>query len=221
MLSKTAGVVILNILRRRGTGLENFEAATITVKSNRFEQTKEVTDVTITLASKKAVVEEVAAVASKAISAIVADYRGLTVNQMTQLRNQARKSGVYLRVVRNTLARRAFQDTSFSCLSDMLVGPLFVALSLNAPSDAARLLKDFVKTFDKLEIKALSVSGKVYAADQLDMVASLPTRDEALATLMYIMKAPVEKFVRTLVEPHAKMVRTLAAIEEQKQQQTA
>lgn len=176
---------------------------------------------TITLAAKKAVVKEVTLVASKAISAVVADYRGLTVNQMTQLRSQARKAGVYLRVVRNTLTRRAFKDTQFSCLSDQLVGPLFVALSLDAPSDAARLLKDFVKTFEKLEIKAISVGGKVYGADQLDMVASLPTRDEALAKLMYVMKAPVEKFVRTLAEPHAKMVRTVAAIKDQKEQQTA
>lgn len=176
---------------------------------------------TITLAAKKAVVEEVTLVASKAISAVVADYRGLTVNQMTQLRSQARKAGVYLKVVRNTLTRRAFENTQFSSLSEKLVGPLFVALSMNAPSDAARLLKDFLKTFDKLEIKALSVGGKVYGAEQLDMVASLPTRDEALSKLLYVMKAPVEKFVRTLAEPHAKLVRTIAAIKEQKEQQTA
>ncbi|WED42643.1 50S ribosomal protein L10 [Legionella cardiaca] len=172
---------------------------------------------TLTLAAKKAVVEEVTAVASKAISAVVADYRGLTVNQMTQLRSEARKVGVYLRVVPNTLTRRAFENTEFSCLSDKLVGPLFIALSLEAPSDAARLLKDFVKTFDKLEVKALAVSGKVYSADQLEAVASLPTRDEAIAKLMYVMKAPVEKFVRTLAEPHAKLVRTVAAIKDTKQ----
>ena len=171
---------------------------------------------TLTLAAKKAVVEEVSAIASKAISAVVADYRGLTVNQMTQLRAQARKTGVYLRVVRNTLTRRAFQKTEFSCLSDMLVGPLFVALSMDSPSDAARLLKEFTKSFDKLEIKALSVGGKVYGADQLDMVASLPTRDEAIAKLMFVMKAPIEKFVRTLAEPHAKLVRTIAAVKDQK-----
>ena len=171
---------------------------------------------TLTLAAKKAVVEEVSAIASKAISAVVADYRGLTVNQMTQLRAQARKTGVYLRVVRNTLTRRAFQKTEFSCLSDMLVGPLFVALSMDSPSDAARLLKEFTKSFDKLEIKALSVGGKVYGADQLDMVASLPTRDEAIAKLMFVMRAPIEKFVRTLAEPHAKLVRTIAAVKDQK-----
>lgn len=172
---------------------------------------------TVTLAAKKAVVEEVSAVASKAISAVVADYRGLTVNQMNQLRVKARESGVYLRVVRNTLTRRAFENTEFSCLSDKLVGPLFIALSLNAPSDAARLVKDFVKSFEKLEVKALSVGGKAYNADQLEMVASLPTRDEAIAKLMFVMKAPVEKFVRTLAEPHAKLVRLFAALKEQKQ----
>ena len=172
---------------------------------------------TITLAAKKAMVEEVSAVASKAISAVVADYRGLTVNQMTQLRAQARKSGVYLKVVRNTLTRRAFLDTEFACLSDKLVGPLFVALSLQAPSDAARLLKEFVKTFEKLEIKALAVGGKLYTSDQLDVIASLPTKDEALAKLMYVMRAPVEKFVRTLAEPQAKLVRTIAAIRDTKQ----
>ncbi|KTD13060.1 50S ribosomal protein L10 [Legionella jamestowniensis] len=172
---------------------------------------------TLTLAAKKAVVEEVTTVASKAISAVVADYRGLTVNQMTQLRSEARKAGVYLRVVPNTLTRRAFENTEFACLSEKLVGPLFIALSLEAPSDAARMLKEFVKTFDKLEIKALAVSGKVYSPDQLEAVASLPTRDEALAKLMYVMKAPIEKFVRTLAEPHAKLVRTVAAIKDTKQ----
>ncbi|MDR3441486.1 MAG: 50S ribosomal protein L10 [Legionella sp.] len=171
---------------------------------------------TLNLAAKKAVVEEVTAVASKAISAVVADYRGLTVNQMTHLRSEARKSGVYLRVVRNTLTRRAFKNTEFECLNDLLVGPLFIALSLDAPSDAARLLKEFTKTFEKLEIKALSVGGKVYQANQLDVVASLPTRDEAIAKLMYVMRAPVEKFVRTLAEPHAKLVRAVAAVKDQK-----
>ena len=170
----------------------------------------------LTLAAKKAVVEEVTQVASKAISAVVADYRGLTVNQMTQLRAAARKSGVYLRVVRNTLARRAFEKTDFACLSESLVGPLFVALSLDAPSDAARLLKEFSKSFEQLNIKALSVGGKLYSADQLEVVASLPTKDEAIAKLLYVMKAPVEKFVRTLAAPHGKLVRTIAAVKDQK-----
>jgi large subunit ribosomal protein L10 len=177
--------------------------------------------VTINLATKKIVVEEVSQVASTAVSAVVAYYRGLTVNQMSALRVEARKHKVYLRVVRNTLARKAFENTQFSCLHDELTGPVFVALSTEAPSDAARMLKGFVKTFEQLEIKALSVGGKLYPASQLEMVASLPTRDEALAKLMFVMKAPVEKFVRTLAEPHAKLVRTIAAIKDQKDQQTA
>lgn len=173
---------------------------------------------TLTLAAKKAVVEEVSKYASKAISAVVADYRGLTVNQMTLLRTEARKAGVYLKVVRNTLTRKAFEGTEFACLHDLLVGPLFIALSLNAPSDAARMLKEFVKTFDKLKIKALAVSGKVYSPDQLDSVASLPTRDEAISKLMFVMKAPIEKFVRTLAEPNTKLVRVLSAIKDKKSQ---
>jgi large subunit ribosomal protein L10 len=173
--------------------------------------------VSLTLADKKVVVEEVAAVASKAVSAVVADYRGLTVNQMTQLRTQARAKKVYVRVVRNTLTRRAFKGTEFACLNDKLVGPLVLAMSLEAPGDAARLLKDFAKGADKFEIKALSVGGQVYGAEHLDAVASLPTREEAIAKLMYVMKAPVEKFVRTLAEPHAKLVRLFAAIKDTKQ----
>lgn len=171
---------------------------------------------TLTLTEKKAVVEEVSVVAAKAISAVVADYRGLTVNQMTKLRAKARESSVYVRVVPNNLTRRAFENTELACLSDRLVGPLFIALSLESPSDAARLLKDFSKTNDKLQIKALSVGSKVYEVEQLDVVASLPTKDEAIAKLLYVLKAPIEKFVRTLAEPHAKLVRTIAAIKDQK-----
>lgn len=171
---------------------------------------------TLTLAGKKAVVDEVTEVASKAISAVVADYRGLTVNQMTELRSAARKAGVYLRVVPNTLTRRAFKNTEFDCLSEQLIGPSFIALSLEAPSDAARMLKEYLKSFENLKIKALAVSGKTYSPNQLEFIASLPTRDEALAKLMAVMKAPVEKFVRTLNEPCAKLVRTVAAIRDTK-----
>ena len=172
---------------------------------------------TLTLAAKKAVVKEVAEVASKAISAVVADYRGLSVNEMTQLRVQARKTGVYLRVVPNTLTRRAFEETEFACLSEQLVGPLFIALSMESPGDAARLLKDFSKTYDKLAVKAIALGGKNYPADQLAAIASLPTRDEALAKLLYVMKAPIEKLARTLAEPQAKLVRALAAVKAQKE----
>lgn len=173
----------------------------------------------ITLAEKRAIVDSVSAVATKAVAAVVVDYRGLTVNQMNQIRTQARDSGVYLRVVRNTLTKRAFANTEFKCLNDSLIGPVFIALSLEAPGDAARLLKGFIKIFDNLKIKALSVGNKVYGPEQIDAVASLPTKNEALAKLMFAMKAPIEKFVRTIAEPQAKLVRTLAAVKVQKDRQ--
>lgn len=170
----------------------------------------------LTLAAKKAIVEEVAAVASKAISAVVADYRGLTVNQMTQLRSEARKSSVYLRVVKNTLTKKAVENTSFACLSDHLVGPLFIAFSLDAPSDAARLIKEHAKTLEKLDVKALSVGGKLYSASELEVVASLPTKNEAISKVMYVSKAPIEKLARTFTATYTKLVRTIAAVKDQK-----
>lgn len=173
----------------------------------------------VTLAVKKNIVDEVSAVASKAVSAVVADYRGLTVNQMTDLRSKARQANVYLRVVRNTLSRRAFKDTDLECLNEKLVGPLFIALSLDAPGDAAKLLKEYTKSFEKLEVKALSVGGVLYDPQQLEAVASLPTKQEALSKLLFVMKAPVEKFVRTLAAPHTKLARTVAAIRDVKQSQ--
>lgn len=173
----------------------------------------------VTLAVKKNIVDEVSAVASKAVSAVVADYRGLTVNQMTELRSKARQANVYLRVVRNTLSRRAFKNTELECLNDKLVGPLFIALSLDAPGDAAKLLKEYSKSFEKLEVKALSVGGVLYEPQQLEAVASLPTKQEALSKLLFVMKAPIEKFVQTLAAPHTKLVRTVAAIRDVKQGQ--
>lgn len=170
----------------------------------------------LTLDAKKAVVDEVRDVASKAVSAVIAEYRGITSNDMNKLRSDARKAGIYLRVVRNTLARRALEGTAFSVLDERLVGPLFIALSSESPGDAPRLLKGFVKTFERLEVKAIAVTGQVYEASQLDMVASLPTKDEAIARLMAVMKAPIEKLVRTLAEPHAKLVRLLAAVQRTK-----
>lgn len=170
----------------------------------------------LTLEQKKAVVAAVVEDASRAISAVVADYRGLTVLEMTQLRKDARKVGVSLRVVKNTLTKRAFADTQFACLSEALRGPLVVALSTEAPGDAARLLRDFAKDHEKLQVKALAVGGVLYDASHLDAVANLPTRTEALTQLVVVMKAPIQKFVRTLAEPYAKMVRTFAAVADKK-----
>lgn len=169
------------------------------------------------LEDKKAIVAEVAEVAAGAVSAVVADYRGLTVTEMTTFRAEARNAGVYLKVVRNTLARRAVESTDFACLEPALVGPTVLAFANDEPGKAARLVKDFAKKYENLTVKALSVSGEYYEASDLDRVASLPSKDEAIAMLMSVMKAPIDKLVRTLAEPTAKMVRTIAAVGEQKQ----
>lgn len=171
----------------------------------------------LSLETKKAVVAEVHEVAKTAHSAVAAEYIGLTVAQMTNLRVQARNSGVYVRVVRNTLARRALEDTGFACMQEKLQGPLVLAFSKEEPGAAARVIKSFSKDNDKLVVKLVSVEGKLLEPTALDMLASLPTRDEAIAQLMSVLIAPVSKFVRTLAEPHARLVRTLGAIRDQKQ----
>lgn len=171
----------------------------------------------LNLDSKKAVVEEVAAIAGKAHSAIAAEYRGMTVTELTELRKKARETGVYLRVVKNTLARRAVAGTEFECMQAGLVGPLLIAFSMDDPGCAARLIGDFAKDHNKLIPMVVAIGGQVYDSSELSRLASLPTRDQAISLLMAVMKAPIEKFVRTLAEPHAKLVRTVAAIKEHKE----
>lgn len=149
---------------------------------------------------KKAIVAEVAEQVSSALSAAVADYRGLTVNEMTSLREEARKSGVYLRVVRNNLARLAVKGTDLECLSDALVGPLVLALSMEAPGASAKLFKNFQKDHKSFEVKNLVMAGELYGPEKLDDFAKIPTRDEALAILLNVMQAPVTKLARTLKE---------------------
>lgn len=175
----------------------------------------------LNLEDKRAVVAAVHAVASEALSAVVADYRGLTVSEMTELRQKARETGVYLKVVRNTLAKRAVEGTEYECLNDSLVGPTILAFSQEDPGAAARLFKDFAKEHQALEVKALSVGGQVYGAGDIDILAKLPTRDQALATLMSVMQAPVAKFVRTLNEVPSKAARVLVAVKDKKQQEAA
>ncbi len=172
---------------------------------------------TLRLEEKQTIVAEVNGVASKALAVVTAEYRGLTVEQMTRLRAKARNAGVYLRVVRNTLARRALENTAFDSLRESLVGPLLLAFSLEEPASAARLIRDFAKEYEKLAVKAFVFEGILLGAKDLDRLANLPTRNEALASLMGVMKAPIAKFVRTLAEPHAKLARTLAALRDQKQ----
>lgn len=168
------------------------------------------------LDDKKAMVAEVAAVAANAQSVVAAEYRGLTVTQMTDLRSKARKSGVYLRVVKNTLARKAIAGTPFECVGKSLKGPLILAFSKDDPGAAARLVKAFAKDHDKLKPTVLSLGGSALTAKDLDKVASLPTKQQALGQLVGLLQAPISKFVRTLAEPHAKLVRTIAAVKDQK-----
>ena len=171
----------------------------------------------LNLEQKKVIVAEVAEVAGSAYSAVAAEYRGLTVEQMTELRAKARDSGVYLRVVKNTLAKRAIEGTEFECMQDGLTGPLVLAFSREEPGAAARLVKDFAKQHEKLVPKVVAFGGKMLDAGDLDRLASMPTREQALSLLMAVMKAPVEKLVRTLNEVPGKLVRTVAAVRDQKQ----
>jgi len=173
--------------------------------------------VSLNLEQKKAVVSEVNGVANNAVSAIAAEYRGLSVADMTALRADARDKGVYLRVVRNTLARRALKGTEFECMRDGLVGPLLLAFSQEDPGAAARLIGDFSRQNEKLVPKLISVGGQLLEPTDIKRLADLPTKEQAVAMLMGVMKAPVEKLVRTLAEPHGKLVRTIAAIRDQKQ----
>ncbi|MDX1571816.1 MAG: 50S ribosomal protein L10 [Xanthomonadales bacterium] len=171
----------------------------------------------LNLEQKKAVVSELSGVAAEAHSAVAAEYRGLTVAEMTDLRSKARETGVVLRVAKNTLVRRAVEGTDFECMTDHLAGPLIYAFSVEDPGAAARLVKDFSKDHEKLVAKVVAVGGQVFDSSELERLASLPTREQALAMLLGVMKAPIEKFVRTLAEPHSKLVRTVAAVRDQKQ----
>lgn len=169
------------------------------------------------LEQKQQIVAEVNEVAASALSAVLADYRGMTVAQMTEMREKARASGVYLRVVRNTLAKRAIEGTDYECLDSAFTGPTLVAFSQDEPGAAARLIKDYAKEHEALEVKALSIGGELLGADQIDRLAKLPSLDEARAMLLAVMQAPVIKLARTLNEVPGKLVRTIAAIRDQKQ----
>ena len=173
--------------------------------------------VALNLEDKKSIVAEVSTIAASAHSAVAAEYRGLSVDEMTELRVKARNEGVYLRVVKNSLVKRAVDGTEFECMKDSLVGPLIMAFSQEDPGAAARLVKDFSKDHDKLIARIISVGGEVLPVEQIERLAKLPNREQALSLLMAVMKAPIEKFVRTLNEPHAKLVRTVAAVRDQKQ----
>jgi len=170
----------------------------------------------LNLEQKKVIVAEVAEVAGNAYSAVAAEYHGLSVDDMTVLRKDARNNGVYLRVIKNTLARRAVDGTEFSCMQDGMTGPLVLAFSQEDPGAAARVIKDFVKDHDKMVVKMVSIGGKLLDASELDALAKMPTYDQAISMLMAVMKAPVEKLARTLNEVPSKLVRTIAAVRDAK-----
>lgn len=161
---------------------------------------------------KAAVVEDIGAVVADAQSIIVAEYRGLEVEAITVLRRQARNAGVHLRVLKNTLARRAVAGTPFEVLTDHLVGPLIYAVSTD-PVAAARVLNDFAKGNQKLVLKAGAMRNSLLDANAVKALATMPSREELLATLLGTMQAPVATFVRTLNEVPSRFVRTLAAVE--------
>ena len=171
----------------------------------------------LTLQQKQQVVAEVADVAKDAHSVIAAEYAGLSVADMTELRNAARESNVYVKVVKNTLAKRAFDGTDFDCMRDALSGQLVFAFSMEDPGGAARVIKDFSARNNKLVVKAIAFNGELLDPAELKRLASLPTYEQAISMLMSVMKAPVEKLTRTLNEVPGKLVRTVAAIRDAKQ----
>ena len=171
----------------------------------------------LNLAQKKEVVAELANVAAKAHSLVAAEYAGLTVEQLTQLRQKARQGGVYLKVAKNTLVSRAVEGTDYACVQDALKGPLLYAFSKEDPGAAGRLIKDFAKANDALKAKLVAIGGKAYPASHVDVLASLPTRDQALSMLLSVLVQPATMLVRLLSEPAAQIARVTNAVGQQKQ----
>jgi len=174
--------------------------------------------VALNLEGKKAIVAEVSETAAKALSLVIADARGVDVTAMNGLRAKARAENVQLRVVRNTLAKRAFAETDYACVEDVLVGPSLFGFSMEDPGAAARLFKDFAKDNKEFEVKALSVSGQLLESGQIDMLAKLPTLHEALGMLAGVTLAPITKLVRTFNEVPTKVTRVVAAVKTQKEE---
>lgn len=171
----------------------------------------------LSLDQKKAIVSEVAEIAAEAPSAIAAEYIGLTVAEMTELRKNAREAGIYLKVIRNTLARRAFENSPFECMQEKLTGPLLLAFSNDEPGSAARVMRDFAKDNEKLVVKLVALDGNLLDASDLERLANLPSLEQARSMLLGLLQAPLSKILRVLVEPEAKLARVLAARRDQQQ----
>lgn len=172
----------------------------------------------LAFADKQQIVTETNSTATHALSLVVADARGVGVTEMTSLRKLARENKVVLRVIRNTLAKRAFIDTEFDCLKEVLSGPSLFGFSMEDPGAAARIFKDFAQDNENFEVKALAIGGNLLAADQIDVLAKLPTLEQALGQLASVMIAPVTKLVRTFNEVPSKVTRVIAAVGDQKKE---
>jgi len=170
----------------------------------------------LNLDQKKVVVAELANVAAKAHSLVAAEYAGLTVEQLTELRKKARQSKVFVKVAKNTLVSRAVEGTDYACVKEALTGPMLYAFSTEDPGAAGRLIKEFAKANEKLVPKVVAIGGQMYPGSHVEKLASLPTREQALAMLMGVLQAPITKLVRTLAEPAAKLARAVAAVRDQK-----
>jgi len=167
--------------------------------------------VALNISEKKDVVKEVSEIASSAQAAVAAEYRGLTVQELSELRSNARNLGVYVKVIKNSLAKIAIKDTNFECMDPSLKGPLIFAFSKEDLGSAAKLVNDFKKENKLLKPVVVAVNGELVDVDKLSQIAALPTKDQAISILMSVMKQPVEKFVRTLVAPNTKLVQTISA----------
>ena len=174
----------------------------------------------LSMQEKQAVVQEVAAQVATAKAIVLAEYRGLEVGSMTELRRRARRSGVYLRVLKNTLARRAVKDTPFAKLAESMTGPLVYGISSD-PVATAKVMNEFAKGHEKFVIRAGAMPNAVISAKEVVALASMPSREELVARLMGTMQAPIAQFVRTLNEVPSKFVRALAAVRDAKERQAA
>ena len=171
----------------------------------------------LSIEDKQSVVKELNTIASSSVSGAIADYSGLNVTEITELRTKAREAGVYLKVVKNTLSKRAFSDTSFECLVENLKGPIIIAFSEDDLASPARLFKNFSKEYEQLQTVGLAIEGNTFPVTDLGRIAQLPTKQEAYSTIANLLQAPIEKAVRTLKEIPSKFTRMAVAVKDNKE----
>ena len=171
----------------------------------------------LTKSEKEKIVLEVKEVASKASSLVISDARGMKVTELSEVRKNATEAGIHVQIIKNSLAKLAFEGTDFGCSDEALVGPSLFAFSFDEPGAAAKLLKTYAKNFESLEVKALVVEGQLLDGGQIDILASLPSKDEAYGLIANVLQAPVSKFATLLNEVPSKLARVLSAVQDKKQ----